>query len=159
VCIICSEVYLDRYVDKLECRFNILSTKRTTWPMHKCDQEFDFECFLYYLKHDKGLSWKVIHALLLSHLLMMPQCRTCNKQSTLADLKNCRTHPIEAFDLMYKLSEKASNQRPGSLRFNTALPCCGQYAMWHMPFFKLSEFSMPEGCILRDHDFNMDYVS
>jgi hypothetical protein len=31
--------------------------------------------------------------------------------------------------------------------------------MWHMPHMKRSEFSMPEGCIQKEHDFNMDYVS
>ena len=79
VCIVCSEVYLDKFVDKLECRFKAFSTSKHTWPMHKIDQEFDFECFLYYLNAEKDVSWKVIHALLLSNSVMLPKCRTCHK--------------------------------------------------------------------------------
>jgi hypothetical protein len=67
VCLVCSEVYLDRYLDKLECRFNTMSTKKSMWPMHRPDSEFDFECFLYYLNAEKGISWKLIHALLMAH--------------------------------------------------------------------------------------------
>lgn len=37
------------------------------WPMHRPDSEFDFECFLYYLNAEKGISWKLIHALLMAH--------------------------------------------------------------------------------------------
>lgn len=40
----------------------------------------------------------------------------------------------------------SDTKTPGKLkqmRFTTPMSCCGQHAMWHMPFMKQSEFSLP----------------
>jgi hypothetical protein len=73
--------------------------------MHKIDQEFDFECFLYYLNAEKDVSWKVIHALLLSNSVLLPRCRTCHKQQTYAELDGCQVHPEAELQKLTKISE------------------------------------------------------